>query len=105
MPKKSKWQDWQAYSHKYWPIKLKAQVHNDWLDHIKSTDGNENTEAYFAFQNRRLQELFAGETDEVKAEVLEMVRKKPTLAEEKALEKLMGEGFSEAEAREERRKT
>lgn len=102
--KRTKWQDWQAYLHKYWPIKLKAVVHAEWLEHVNSLEGATSSETYFKFQHRRVQELLAEETEEIKAEVQEMVKKKPTLAEEAALEQLTSEGFSEEEAHEERRK-
>jgi hypothetical protein len=96
------WHDYQAYTKLYWP-KHSTKVNAEYQAYKKTPlpDGQTKYEAMVAFRNRRMKELLAEETLEVKAEVKKLMDgRAPTEAERKGLERLLEEGIPEETAQE-----
>ncbi|KAH8111807.1 hypothetical protein DFH11DRAFT_1546398 [Phellopilus nigrolimitatus] len=66
--KKQKLQEEQAYSELYWQKKLKWDILPAW-ETEKKKNALLTSHDYIAYMNRRVKALYAGETDEIKAEV------------------------------------
>ncbi|KZP29502.1 hypothetical protein FIBSPDRAFT_988802 [Athelia psychrophila] len=97
---KPKWQAYQAYSYLYYDTRLRAVIVPEYTTYLAGLAEETKPESLFMFRNRRLRELLELEPDDVKSAVEEFRQKSPTLKDQETLERMMGEGLSEAAAKE-----
>lgn len=92
--KRSKWQTCHAYSHLFYTSKLKAIIDKDYTDYCASLAPGAEPVKIITWRNQRIRELYAAETDDVKAQVEALCLKtKPSTSELKAVDDMMAEGL------------